>query len=277
VGGATGTSDPATVSSFRLDKYLVTVGRFRQFVNAWNEGAGYTPAAGSGKHTHLNGGAGLNATQGGFEPGWASEDNALIEPTNAQWGVTCAGASNVAVTWTAGNDNLPINCVSWYEAYAFCIWDGGFLPTEAELEYAAAGGAEQREYPWGALAPGTANQFAIYGCNYPTGGPCSDPPLANIAAVGTAPVGAGRWGQLDLAGDLNAWVLDFYDLRDTAYTNPCTDCVGVTTFHGDPSPVRLTRGGAFNGWSPDLRPPLRSSVPGLENLDIIGFRCARAP
>jgi len=96
-GGATGNSDPATVSSFRLDKYLVTVGRFRQFVNAWNEGAGYTPPAGSGKHTHLNGGAGLNATQGGFEPGWASEDNALIEPTNAQWGVTCAGAGIVMI------------------------------------------------------------------------------------------------------------------------------------------------------------------------------------
>jgi sulfatase modifying factor 1 len=48
-GGPTGPeADPATVSGFRLDKYLVTVGRFRQFVNAWNGGAGYTPAAGSG-------------------------------------------------------------------------------------------------------------------------------------------------------------------------------------------------------------------------------------
>ena len=31
-------ADPATVSNFRLDKYLVTVGRFRQFVSAWNGG-----------------------------------------------------------------------------------------------------------------------------------------------------------------------------------------------------------------------------------------------
>jgi sulfatase modifying factor 1 len=32
--GPTGQADPATVSDFRLDKYDVTVGRFRQFVNA---------------------------------------------------------------------------------------------------------------------------------------------------------------------------------------------------------------------------------------------------
>ena len=55
-GGPTQLADPATVSDFRLDKYLVTVGRFRAFVGAWNGGKGWLPPAGSGKHTHLNGG-----------------------------------------------------------------------------------------------------------------------------------------------------------------------------------------------------------------------------
>lgn len=48
---------PATLSTFRLDKYEVTVGRFRKFVDAVV--GGWLPTAGAGKHSHLNGGAGL--------------------------------------------------------------------------------------------------------------------------------------------------------------------------------------------------------------------------
>jgi sulfatase modifying factor 1 len=62
--GLSGEADPASVSGFRLDKYEVTVGRFRQFVDVWN--GGWRPSAGSGKHTHLIGGNGLTSTGGGY-------------------------------------------------------------------------------------------------------------------------------------------------------------------------------------------------------------------
>jgi len=39
-----------------------------------------------------------------------------------------------------------INCITWYEAMAFCIWDGGYLPTEAEWD-ALRGGARTNGYP----------------------------------------------------------------------------------------------------------------------------------
>jgi formylglycine-generating enzyme required for sulfatase activity len=254
-----------------LDKYLVTVGRFRQFVNVWNGGAGWTPPAGSGKHTHLNAGKGLNAAGGGYEPGWVSSDSSYIAPTNSN--LACHSA-----TWTASagsQEKLPINCVRWFEAYAFCIWDGGFLPSEAEWEYAAAGGNQQREYPWGSIEPGTMNQYAIYGdgsgnCFYPSGTLAACTGVSNIAPVGTATQGAGLWGQLDLAGDVNQWNLDW---RST-YVDPCTDCVYLTPG----SRGRVGRGGDFYFKATDLLASFRtgSQTPSYRN-DNIGFRCARTP
>ncbi len=260
--GATGLADPATVSTFRLDKYLVTVGRFRQFVAAWNGGAGYTPPAGSGKHTHLNGGSGLNATGGGNEPGWVTADDVNIAPTNAK--LACNTPQYQTWTNTAGTqETLPIDCVNWYEAYAFCIWDGGFLPSEAEWEYAAAGGSQQREYPWGSTDPGTSNQYAIYDDDY------YPAHATHFAPVGTATLGAGLWGQLDLAGEVWEWNLDWY----AAYVDPCTDCADTTA-----NSFRVLRGGYAIDIAYYLLPPYRSyvNVPTYRNFGI-GFRCSRTP
>ena len=244
----TGTANPATISDFRLDKYLVTVGRYRQFATAWT--GGWRPASGAGKHGHLTAG-GLATTGGGTEIGWDPSWNTTmnVNPTTASLtrGSFCDGTH---ATWTAaatgGHEDLPINCVNWFESYAFCIWDGGFLPSEAEWEYAAAGGSEQRRYPWGSAAPGMTNQYAIYGAFY-TGN------ATGLAPVGTAASGAGRWGHLDLAGEIWEWALDWKQ----NYVNPCLDCVNLT-----PADFRIVRGG-------DIAPDGRDSN--------FGLRCARAP
>jgi formylglycine-generating enzyme required for sulfatase activity len=275
--GPTGEADPATISDFRLDKYLVTVGRFRQFVSAWNNG--YTPAAESGKHRHLNGGRGLingNTDAGAlYEPGWLTSDDANATPTFTSLNCGSATVWGLA-TWTSNpgtQENLPINCVNWYQAYAFCIWDGGFLPSEAEWEYAAAGGSEQREFPWGSTAPGVANQYAIYGCLYPAGSAA-----CTIAPVGTATLGAGRWGQLDLAGEVFEWNVDwFYGQNSVAnativYFTPCLDCANLT-----PDWSRVVRGGEFDyAWSAALPTFRNNEKPAMES-SMLGFRCARTP
>jgi len=277
--GPAGEADPATVSSFRLDKYLVTVGRFRQYVNSLTVGTGTPPANGSGKHTHVNGGSGLanSASAGTYEAGWDA----------ASWNMYIATGPSAVTTWnanlsssecspyytwtnTAGSqETLPVDCVNWYEAYAFCIWDGGFLPSEAEWEYTAAGGSQELEYPWGSTAPGTGSQYAIYNCYYPDGtGSCSG--VRNIAPVGTATLGAAHWGQMDMAGEMWEWNLDWY----ANYVDPCIDCADLSPLSG-----RLVRGGYFYGGASYLLPP------GRNNLDFgpahrdggIGFRCARTP
>jgi sulfatase modifying factor 1 len=273
-GGASALAAPATVSSFRLDKYDVTVGRFRQFVDAAlpsDGGAGWFPAPGSGKHTYLNGGNGLNATGGGYEPGWLAADDVNIAP------MPCGLPSD---TWTASvgsQENLPINCVNWYEAYAFCIWDGGFLPSEAEWVYAAEGGDQERAYPWGSTAPGTGNQFAIYGyepgdgCYYPSAGPCTG--VNNIAPVGTASLGAGRWGQVDLMGEAQQWSLDRQGYPSS--WGMCTDCV-TPEEPGIPLDVVIP-GAAYDAVLSS--PATFSTSQGAPDLRVpeIGFRCARSP
>jgi formylglycine-generating enzyme len=275
--GPKGEADPATVSGFRLDRYLVTVGRFRQFVTAWSSSGGYYPANGSGIHTHLNGGLGLAqapnvATGQTYESGWDATDwnNATdIDPTTKN--LQCLSGYD---TWTATattNENLPINCVNWWESYAFCIWDGGFLLSEAEWEFVAAGGGGangQREYPWGSTAPGTANQYAIYGSYY-TGN------TTHIAPVGHASQGAGYWGQFDLAGELYEWNLDW----SGPYTVPCIDCayLPATPPAVPGGPFRVMRGGDFSSSVSDLLPPIRLANAPTLRIDTFGFRCARTP
>jgi formylglycine-generating enzyme required for sulfatase activity len=238
------------------------------------------PSAGSGKHTHLNGGQGLaySGVPGtSYEQGWDAADwNSAVAPTSGALTTGCVhdGVSRAAdATWTATagtHENLPINCINWYEAYAFCIWDGGFLASDAEWGYVAAGGAQQREYPWGPTEPGTASQYAIYGCYYPSGVIDSCTGIANIAPVGTATLGAGLWGQLDLAGEMNQWTLD--DSSGGA-ADPCIDCgalpVGAT--------ARVSRGGGYSSPATGLASFARLGENSLYRLDDSGFRCARVP
>jgi formylglycine-generating enzyme required for sulfatase activity len=282
------------VSAYRLDKYEVTVGRFRQFLSSVTSFGGTVPAPGSGKHVHLNGGDGLvdvgatppdggldggpDASFVGYESGWNSAWNTYIPVgtgTAATWdaNLTTACTGGAAATWTPSpgtNENLPINCVGWYAAYAFCIWDGGFLPSEAEWELAAAGGSEQRNYAWGSASPGTGSQYAIYGCDYPLGnGTCFDggAEVGNVAPVGTPTLGVGRWGQLDLGGNLGEYVLDSY----LPYVTPCVDCVNLA-----PAQFRLQRGAGFPDNSVVLVSPFRVYGFSTPFYDA-GMRCARPP
>ena len=266
--GVMAATAPATVSSFRLDEYEVTVGRFRQFVAA--SAAGWVPSPGAGKHAYLNGGQGLaNSGSPGYEPGWIGSDTLQLATTTADWMALLKCEPSFA-TWTdtpGSHETLPMNCIDWYDAYAFCIWDGGFLPSEAEWEYAAAGGGEQREYPWGSADPGTANLYVITDCDYPLGSTgCTG--FVNIAPVGTAPLGAGRWGQMDLAGNLSEWTVDW----QAPYVTPCDDCAFAPNYS-----YREIRGGNFSPGGDDVSPWTRDGDKPATRNSFNGARCARPP
>jgi formylglycine-generating enzyme required for sulfatase activity len=135
------------------------------------------------------------------------------------------------------------------------------LPSEAEWEYVAAGGSQQFEYPWGSTGPGMATQYAIYDYDY-----TSNP--TNIAPVAMATLGAAYWGQLDMAGEVYEWNLDWY----ATYVDPCANCAYLTT-----ASSRVLRGGNFRSTAAYLLAPTRTSDSPTREIEYIDFRCARTP
>lgn len=248
-------SYPATISTFQLDKYEVTVSRFRAFINAGLGTRTTPPLPGAGAHAHL--------ANSGWDVTWGAQ---LQADTNALIAALTCDATHATWTMTAGaNEGLPINCVTWYEASAFCAWDGGYLPTETEWEYAAGGGLEQRSFPWSSPAGSLAIDcsYANYNCGVPD---------SFATRVGSkSPKGDGRWGNTDLGGNIAEWNLDLFT---QSYGIPCNDCAPL----GDAAADHVTHDGSFSinsSFTGFFRVGSRlHSPPNTRNLNI-GFRCAR--
>jgi formylglycine-generating enzyme required for sulfatase activity len=252
------TQDTALVPDFRLDRYEVTVGRFRAF---------FTFLTGNGQIP-----AGAGAQPGDSSTGWQSPWSGHLPSTDAQ--LQCDSLA----TWTAapaGNENLPINCIEWHTAFAFCAWDGGRLPTEAEWQYAATVTPTPMPpltYPWGSATPDPMH--AVY-CTALAGtdtAPCSGTQAPSIAPVGSlSPTGDGPWGHSDLAGNVWEWVLDAPD----PYPSSCTS--GCYSFAAVDGGLRGIRGGSFLYGSYYLPGALRTSQSETTVKPKQGIRCARSP
>jgi sulfatase modifying factor 1 len=242
--GATVTLDPVW-----LDKYEVTVGRFKKFVagyDAWR--ADGNPRAGAGANAAPN-------------SGWDSHWDENWPPADAAALTTLVDCGPTFSTWHTDDEVAPMNCVNWFEAFAFCIWDGGRLPTEAEWEHAASDDQFARTYPWGDSAPNAT--LAVYN---------TGPGNAAILPVGSKPAGAGNWGHLDLAGSVSEWVFDAW-AEGFPSSAICDNCARTV-----PVDVRVARGGSYFDVNTQSLASADRGAPELSTSArayVLGFRCAR--
>lgn len=247
---------PATVANFKLDDYEISVGRFRKFAAGY---PGNKPAAGAGKNPNNAG-----------DPGWDAAWNATL-PTDVIASVSCGGLQ----TWTdavAGNEARPINCLRWDVAEAFCIWDGGRLPTFAEWNYAATGGAQQRIFPWSSppdqdVIDATYASYALDPPQLCFGDGINGCAVTDLIPVGSKYKGVGRYGQFDLSGNVSEWAQDWY--KDTLPT-PCVNCANLVA-----ASFRVMLGGSYekNAFNQRLS-GYSSAIPDYRSQSV-GARCAR--
>ena len=229
------------VQSFLIDKNLVTVNDFRNFVTSTNYKS--------------------EAEKFGNAIVFIDSINTWKLIDGATWEYPLGNSNPLAF------DNHPVTQVSWNDALAYCEFCDKTLPTEVQWEYAASerGQKKNQLFYWG-------NELVInnkYMCNtWASGYPNSIGFQDGFKY--TSPVGyygANSLGIFDMAGNVWEWCYNWH----LPYTG--SNQIFPTELQG-----KAQRGGSFlcnPNYCHGFRLSARSATSPESSLFHVGFRCAK--
>jgi formylglycine-generating enzyme required for sulfatase activity len=293
---------PVYVDAFYMDRYEVTNQQYAEALN-WAKGQGNLITVTNNVVYKYNSG------------------------TSYPYCDTTGSSTYSRITWngstfgvTSGKENHPMVEVSWYGSVAYanwrsamqgkplgydlstwnCYWNSGYrLPTEAEWEKAARGGAAGRRFPWSdsdEIQHARANYFSSTSYSYDTSPTRGFHPLWGVSPRPyTSPVGffdgslrykadfnwpgdypsyqtangANGYGLYDMAGNVFEWCNDWYSstyYSSSPYSNPRGPTTAQTR--------RVLRGGGWDYYAPCCRVAIRGPYCPPYRYVYPGFRCA---
>lgn len=165
---------------------------------------------------------------------------------------TSGGPRKVKVPLKYQGKDLPVVCVSWYQARDYCKAQGKRLPTEAEWEKAALGGTDNK-YCWGNSSP-SSSKCAV----------SSDGAPKKVGSFSP-----NNYHLFDMTGNVWEWVNDRYEkdyYKHSDTNSPKGPSVGR---------FRSLRGGGWYSRPNQLRIKNRQWFVGEKGEVSIGFRCAK--
>ena len=166
-------------------------------------------------------------------------------------------------TWNDPNfshPEQPVTAVSWYEAMGYCEWLSEItgahfrLPSEAEWERAARGGADGKLFPWGDDPPQSRLQYESLWLHGPE-------PVRRSEA--------NAYGSYEMCENVHEWCSDWFQADYYSLSperNPQGPASGVR---------KSSRGGSWRHHIKMSRCSARSSIPPQFQYADYGFRVAR--
>lgn len=177
-----------------------------------------------------------------------------------------------------GKDNHPVVHVSYEDAMAYCNWAGRRLPTEAEWEFAARGGKQDKIYFWGDLTDKLSSYVNSWEGEFPVDNTQADG-FEKSAPVKTYPPNG--YGLYEISGNVWEWTSDWYSsqyykyCKENSITNNPKGPKEAFNPNNPYVDERVIRGGSFlcnASYCASYRVSSRMATDPNTSLEHLGFR-----